>query len=289
MFYIQIVINGLLLGGVYACIAIGLSLVWGVMNMINLTHGSLIILGAYTTFYLFTYFQIDPFLTIPISIVLLFIFGFAIQKYLINLMVRAPLFMTFIFTFAMDMILVNLGLVIFGGDFKMVTPAYSAYSLLIGEVKIPYIRIATFLIAMLISGALFFFLGKTKTGMAIRSTRMDREAAKMLGVNLGNTYAITFGLSAAMAGAGGSLASLIYAFNPVTGMSFTFSAFIVSVIGGLGSVMGALVGGLLFGIIDTLGSVLISQEFKEALNFAFFVLFLIFKPSGILGKKYYEI
>src|SRR5512145_615352 len=184
MLILQLVINGMLVGALYTCIALGFSIMWGVMNLINLAHGTLIMLGAYIAFVLFAFGGVDPFLAIPVSAAVLFGIGYLLQRWVINLVIRGSVFLTLILTFGFDMVLVNVLLVLFTADTRSVTPAYSGQGLAYAEIVVPYIRIGVFVVALLLTYLLHLFLTRTKLGNAIRATSFDREAAELVGVDV---------------------------------------------------------------------------------------------------------
>ncbi|GAB5046532.1 branched-chain amino acid ABC transporter permease [Thermodesulfovibrio sp. TK110] len=287
MIILQILLNGIFLGGFYALISVGFSLVWGVTNIINLAHGAIALLGAYITLFLFQYYGIDPFLSLPFSFIPLFIFGYILQKFLLNLVVKAQIFMLLILTFGIEIFLVNFMTTFFSADFRSVTPEYAGESLIVGDIVIPYIRLAVFAICVLITLLLSLFLNKTWTGKAIKATSLDIDAAMMVGINPAKIFAITFAIASGLAGVAGSLFSLTQAFSPSVAGSLTLRAFIVSILGGLGRVEGALLGGIILGIIETLSSYIIGESYKNAITLAIMVVVLVIKPTGILGKKYF--
>ncbi|MCX8027075.1 MAG: branched-chain amino acid ABC transporter permease [Thermodesulfovibrionales bacterium] len=287
MVLLQVIINGLLLGGFYALIGIGFSLVWGVTNIINLAHGAIALLGAYLTYYLFVSIQLDPFLSIPLSFVSIFLFGYMLQRFVMNLVVKAQIFILLILTFGLEIFLVNFMTTFFSADFRSVTPSYAGESLVIGEIVIPYIRLAVFFVCVIFAIAMGLFLDKTWTGKAIKATSLDIEAAMMSGINPAKIYAITFGLGSAIAGVSGTLLTLTQAFSPSIAGGLTLRAFIVSILGGLGRIEGALLGGLILGVVETLSSYLIGESYKNAIAFGLMVLVLVLKPSGLMGRKYY--
>lgn len=284
---LQILVNGILLGGFYALIGVGFSLVWGVTNIINLAHGAIALLGSYITYYMFQNLHLDPFLTLPVSFISLYIFGYIVQRYLMNMVVKAQIFMLLILTFGMEIFLVNFMTTFFSADFRSVTPEYAGKSVEIAGVVIPYIRLAVFAICMMVTAIMGFFLEKTWTGKAIRATSLDLEAAMMTGISPKKIYSITFALGSALAGLSGSLLSLTQAFSPNIAGGLTLRAFIVAILGGLGRVEGAFLGGLLLGVIETLSSFYIGESYKNAIAFGLMVFMLIVKPSGLLGRKYY--
>jgi branched-chain amino acid transport system permease protein len=287
MLYWQVLINGVLLGGLYACAAIGFSVIWGVMNLINLAHGSMIILGAYITYFINSTTGLDPFLTIPISGAALFLLGFMVQKYLINHVIEGSVFMTLILTFGLDLLLVNMNIVLFTADLRSITPSYAGLGWEIGTIRVPYARLGVFVFALALTLILSLLMNRTKLGNAIKATSFDKDAAGLVGVNVFQVYAITFGLGAAMAGMAGSLISVLHSFSPVLGGTYTMKAFVVVVLGGLGSVPGAIVGGLILGIVENFASVLLEAGYKDAISFILLVAILVLRPRGILGKQFF--
>ncbi len=287
MIILQILVNGLLLGGFYTLIGVGFTLVWGVTNIINLAHGAIALLGAYITYYMFQYLHIDPFLSLPVSFMSMFFFGYVLQRYLMNMVVKAQIFMLLILTFGLEIFLVNFMTTFFSADFKSVTPDYAGSSLVLGDIVIPYIRLAVFVICIIVTILMGFFLDKTWTGKAIKATSLDIEAAMMSGINPSKIYALTFAFGSGLAGLSGSLLSLTQAFSPNVAGGLTLRAFIVSILGGLGRIEGAFVGGLILGIVETMSSYVIGESYKNAIAFGIMVLMLVVKPSGLLGRKYY--
>jgi branched-chain amino acid transport system permease protein len=284
--FVQLVIIGLLAGGIYVAVGVGFGLVWGVLNIVNLAHGALVIIGAYVTWQLFTTFGLDPFLTLPISAVVLFAFGYALQRGVINRIIRAPLLFTFLLTFGVNLIAVNVLLLIFKSDFRSVTPSYSGQGLELGSIVIPYIRLASLGIAMLLAAALAFVLNRMRTGLAIQAVAADREAAQLVGIDLRHIYAVTFGLGAACAGVAGGLIGMIQAITPTAGEPYTLQAFVVVILGGLGRVSATVVGGLAFGLIEAFAQSIpgSGSVFANAIAFGVLVLVLVTRPQGLLGR-----
>lgn len=284
---VQQVVLGLLIGGVYVAVAVGFSLVWGILNIVNLSHGALVMVGAYLTWLLFASKGVDPFVSLPIVVVALFAFGYALQRVLVNRVIRAPLFFTLLLTFGVNLVIVNTLLVLFKSDFRSVTPAYSGSGLGIGGVQVPYIRLAGLGVAMLVAGAVAWLLNRTRTGAAIQAVSADRDAARLVGIDLRHVYALTFAVGAACAGVAGSLISTIQAITPTAGEPYTLQAFVVVVLGGLGRVSATVIGGLVFGLVETLGQTMIpglGAGWANAIAFAILVLVLIVRPQGLLGR-----
>jgi len=285
MLLMQVLLNGILLGGLYACMAIGFSVIWGVMNIINLAHGSMIVLGAYITYFITTQTGIDPFLTIPISGAGLFVLGFLLQKCLLNFVVHASVFMTLILTFGLDMVMINTNLALFTADIRSITTSYAGLGFQIGEIRLPYTRLGVFILALALTFALYLFMQRTRIGRAIRATAQNVRAARVLGIDTKRIYAVTFGIGACMAGAAGSLMAVVYAFSPVVGASFTMKSFVIVVLGGLGSMHGAIVAGIILGVAENLVSGLLDPGYSDATGFILLVLILVLRPRGLFGEQ----
>jgi len=280
------VVLGLLLGGGYVAVAIGFSLVWGILNIVNLAHGALVIIGAYLTWFLFANFHLDPFLSLPLDAILLFGLGYALQRGLINRIIRAPLLFTFLLTFGVNLFAVNVLLALFKSDYRSVTPSYAGSGLSLAGVEIPYIRLASLALALLLAGLLALILNRTRTGSAIQAVGADRDAAQLVGIDLRHVYALTFGIGAACAGVAGGLISTIQAVTPSAGEPYTLQAFVVVILGGLGRVSATIAGGLLFGLIEVLGqsAPYLGAGYSNAIAFAVLVLVLSVRPQGLLGR-----
>ena len=283
----QAILNGILFGAVYVCIGMGFSLVWGVMNIINLAHGSFIMLGAYITYTLFTYLKIDPFLTLPISMLALYFIGYASQKYLLNYIIRASIFITLTFTFGLQILIANVALLIWTADFKSAAPVYSGEGIVLGGLVLPYIRCAIFIVALILTYLFYLLMARTKTGKAINATALNLEGAQAVGVDVAEIYARTMGISAALGGAAGALISPIMTINPFIGGPLVGKAFVVAILGGLGGTMGSFAGGMALGLAEQVGSLFFSSGYQEALGVIVLVLVLIFRPQGIVGKRFY--
>jgi branched-chain amino acid transport system permease protein len=291
LLYVQILINGILLGGLYACIAVGFSLVWGVLNVINVLHGSFIVLGAYLAFFAYTSLGVHPYLFAPVAAALLFLFGYAVQLIVINRVIDAPVLVTMTATFGLTLLLDNLMLVAFQANFRKVSlkPPLGIIDLSDTfpslDLIVPVDRLASMLFALLFVALLYLLLRRTGIGRAIVAVRMDRYAATLMGVNPERVFAVTFALGAALAGAAGALLSPIFPISPLAGTAYLGKAFVICVLGGLGSVSGALVGGLALGILESFGALFFGPEHSLTLSFSVLILLLIFRPNGIMGKR----
>jgi branched-chain amino acid transport system permease protein len=288
MIYLQVVSNGLVLGGLYACIAVGFSLVWGVLNVINLLHGSFVVLGSYVAYFGYTQAGIHPFLSVAVAGALLYGLGYAVQAGLVNRVVAAPVLITLTLTFGLDLLLNNAMLLAFTADYRKVNLATPMPGIELGPIFLPGDRVAAMALAVILTGLLYRLLRDSRIGRAIVAVRMDREAAALMGVNVDRINSITFGIGALMAGAAGALLSIVYPISPLNSSMFLGKAFVVCVLGGLGSVPGALLGGILLGVIESLGAFWLGPEHAVSLSFALLLLLLFVRPSGLLGKRGYE-
>jgi branched-chain amino acid transport system permease protein len=280
----QVLINGVLLGGLYAVMALGLALVWGVLNIVNLAHGAFIMLGAYLAWHLYTYLGIDPFLGLPLTAIVMFCVGYALQRGLLNLVVRAPMFNTLLITFGLEVVLTYLAQIAFSADFRTINPPYAGNSLALGPLVVPLARLMAFGIAVVLTLGMWLFLLHTRLGRAIRATAQNLVAARLYGVAPRHLYAITFGIGIGLAGAAGGLYGTVSQINPYIGATLTAKCFAISIIGGLDNPLGVLVGGIVLGIIESLTVLYIGATFGDVASFGVLVLVLIVRPSGLLGK-----
>jgi branched-chain amino acid transport system permease protein len=281
----QLAVNALLLSGILALVALGFSLVWGIMNIVNLAHGAFIVVGAYTTFWLHQLWRVDPFLSIPVSMAVLFVLGYGLQRGLINNVIRAPLLATFLLTFGLEILIVNLLNFFFKADLRSVTTSYTGTGFNLGPVRVPGVRLAALGVALLLVLALGAFLGRTRFGRAIRATGMDLDAARLTGVAVGRIYALTFGIGAALAGAAGSLLAMMVPFDPNLGGGYTERAFVICVLGGLGNVVNVLAGAALYAVVEVVVGARL-PALSQAVTFAALVLLLVVRPQGIAGRPF---
>jgi branched-chain amino acid transport system permease protein len=288
MIYLQIATNGLVLGGLYACIAVGFSLVWGVLNVINILHGSFIVLGSYIAYFAYVHLGIHPFASIVLSGAALYALGYLLQAGIMNRVVAAPVLITLTLTFGLDLILNNAMLVAFTADYQAVNLAHPLGTIRIGPIFLPGDRVAAMCLALLLTILLYRLLRDSRIGRAIVAVRMDREAAALMGVDVWRINAVTFAVGALMAGAAGALLSIIFPISPLNAPLFLGKAFVVCVLGGLGSVPGAMVGGLVLGLIESFTSYWFGPERSVTISFALLLVLLFVRPSGLMGRRGYE-
>lgn len=286
MDFIQHLINGLLQGSMLALMALGFSLVWGILHIVNLSHSATIMLAAYLTYFLWSGLGLDPLISLPLTMAALFIFGYLLQKYVINFVMKAPPLTTFLLTYGFETLLVNLALRFWTADLRQTKPTYANVSLVVGELRLPYTQLAGIVVAFLLTLLVYLYLDHTQTGRAIRAVAMDRVAARLMGVNISHIYAVTFGIGAALAAAYGALLSTTNAFAPNYFGIYNILAFSIVVLGGLGSIPGVLVGGIVFGLVyEFAGIYMLSQ--RDVIIFAILILVLVVKPTGLLGREGY--
>ena len=284
----QATVYGLLQGGLLALVAIGFSLVWGVMNIVNIAHGSFVIVGAYLTWELSDRLGIDPFLgMLPVAVVM-FAVGYLLQRYLINLVVNAPIFITLLLTFGLELVLIQAMNIAFTANYRSIRTSYASHSFVIGSVHVPVGRLLAFAIAVLVTVGLATAVRHTRTGTSIMATGMDRGAARLMGIRAGHVYALTFGISVAIAALAGAMIGTIGTFNAASAGTYTLQAFVIAVIGGLGNMYGALAGGLLIGLAEAWAGQYLPGTWVNAIAFLLLILVLMVRPQGLIGKAYYS-
>ena len=285
----QNLVFGLLVGALYGLVALGLSLIFGVTKFLNVAHGELVMFGGYACFWAFTLLGVDPFLSIPISMLLLFLLGALLYRLVFSRTVKLPeeakIKNTLLVAFGLSVILQNLALRFFTADERAITTSYAGLSFSLLEVRFPIMRLASLVVAVLFLIGLTLFLRKTYTGKAIRATAQNWEAASLMGIDIHKVYLLAFALGAALAGVAGILVTVNYSIQPAMGLSWTLKALIVMVLGGLGNIPGALVGGLILGVTESATSFFISSNYREIAGLVLFILVLIFRPQGLFGTK----
>lgn len=283
--FLQSLLSGILIGGAYALIGVGLTIIFGVMRIINFAHGDLVMLGMYASFFLFTLGNVDPFVSIVFVFPLLFLFGALLQKTVINKVLNALPQNQILLTIGIGLILSNTMMLLFTSDYRIISTSYSSGSFRVGEISVSTPLLLSFAITAAITAVLYWFLLKTNTGQAIRATAQDRDAAQLMGVNVKRMSILATGIGAGLAAVAGSLISPTYYIFPQVGQPFTLKAFVIVVLGGMGSVMGATVGGVLIGATESLAGAYISSGLKDLVVYVLFLLILLFKPAGLFGKS----
>lgn len=279
----QVIISGILAGALYAMVALGLALIYGVMRVINIAHGPLLMLGAYTTFFLYSAFGLNPYLSIPVTMAVLFLVGVGLQRTLVFRVVDAPELSSLLLTFGVSIALVNLAQLAFTSDLRAVE--YLTGSLPLGPFAVSKTRLVAFVFAAAVTALAFLFLQRTRLGKAIRATSQNREVAMVCGIDVQRVHMLTFGLATALAGAGGALIAVIVAIQPEMGQIWTFKSFLVIVLGGAGNYPGALLGGMLLGLVEQGASLFLTTQLSEVVAYLLLVVVLLVRPTGLLGGR----
>jgi branched-chain amino acid transport system permease protein len=286
MGHLQTLVNGIVLGALYASLAVGFSLVWGVLNIVNMLHGSLIILGGYITYFAWHTYGIHPLLALPAVALLMYGLGYVTQLVIINRVVHQPVLVTMTLTFGLDLILYNFMTVYYTATPRRVTLDLGATN--IGGIAIPFDRLLGMVLALVLTGLLYVVMRRSRVGRAIVAVRMDSAAAALMGIKVNRIYAITFGIGALMAGATGVIFAMVYPVTTnLTGI-YLGKAFVICVIGGLGSVQGALVGGIVLGVIESFAGQFVGPQHALTVGFLLMLFLLVVKPTGLTGIKGYE-
>ncbi len=281
----QVLLNGLILGGLYACIAAGFSLVWGVMNVINLLHGTLVVCGSYGAWLAWQYWGLHPLLALPLVAAGTAAIGAAVQAGLLNRVIAAPVLITLVVTFGLDLIGNNALLLGFGADYLTIRPRWTLGVADLGGLRVPLDRAAAAVAALAMTGLLWLLLRRSWLGRAIVAVRMDADAAALMGIRVKRVYIATFALGAGLAGAAGALLGLVFPISPMQSEAYLGTAFTVCVLGGLGSVVGAIAGGVALGLIESVAGLYLGSENAAIASFVVLLLLLALRPEGLFGRK----
>ena len=279
MLLAQILLNGILLGGLYGLMALGMALVWGVLNIVNLAHGAFVMLGGYCVYFAFTGLGIDPFAALPIAFLAMFALGYVLQRYALNLIVRSAQLNTLLITFGLDIVLTYLAQLAFTADFRTINPSYAGANVTAFELTLPLLRFAAFVAALLFAGLLWLILQRTRLGRAIRATAQNLTAARLYGVDPARLYALTFGLGVGIAGAAGGLYGMVSQVSPYIGATLTAKSFVITIMGGLENPFGIVLAGIVIGVIEALASLYIGPTFTDVISFGLLVLILVVRPA----------
>jgi len=287
--FMQTLLFGIFAGSIYGIAAMGLALVFGVMKILNIAHGELVMLGGYLGFWAFTVLGLDPFIALAIVIPALFILGIILERVLYRYVVLLPgeekIKNSLLVSFGLGLVLQNVALWLFTGDERSVQPSYAGDGFNVLGVVLPYTRLMTLAVALIVTLALHLFLRRTYPGKAILATAEDYESAQLAGINIRRVYMLTFGLGAALAGIAGQFVTFTYALSPNIGMLWTLNALIVIVLAGTGSILGALPAGIILGVVQSLAGAYIAQTYKEVIGLVLFLAVLILRPQGLFVRK----
>jgi branched-chain amino acid transport system permease protein len=281
----QLAVSTVLLGGIYALIAVGLTLIFGIMRVVNFAHGEFLMLGMYLAFWAFTLWSLDPYFVLLIAIPLFFLIGLLTYALVMRGVISASHNVQIFTTVGLSTALQNLALVLWTGDFRVVRPWHSMVVLRVAGTAFNLSQVVAFLIAVALTVALFAFMKWTHTGRVMRATAQDREAATLMGIDTDRAYRLTWAIGIAVVGAAGALVAPLYAIYPTAGLQFVLLAYVVVVLGGLGDMVGAMLGSLIVATVEVVGSYFFGAAWKEVLYFLLFIAVLILRPAGLFGQR----
>jgi len=281
----QAVVSGLLFGGVYSLMAIGLTLIFGVMRVVNFAHGDMMVWGMYLAWLLATRAGLDPLIGFALCGVVLFALGFVVQRVLVDRIVDAPHEMQILLLLGVALVLENGALMAFGPEPQRVRSPLAAATIWLGPVFVDVARLVTFAVALGLTLVLYMFLARTDLGRTMRAAADNPYGARVIGTDVKHVYAVAFGIGAACVGAAGALVSPILPFQPSGGLSLSVASFNIVIIGGMGSLIGAFIGGLLVSVAESLGAVFVSPSMKELVSFSLLIVILLLRPAGLFGKS----
>ena len=281
---LQTLLSGILIGLIYALVAIGLTIIFGVMDVVNFSHGEFLMLGMYSSFWLFALFALDPILTLPLTTMILFAFGYALYRLVIRRITDAPMLSQIFTTFGLMILLRGLAQFFWKPDFRSITHSSVEGTLSIGGIQIGMPQFVAGIGAIVVTVAVHQFITRTKTGAALEATASDRDAARLMGIDSQKMFALAWGLGAACAGVAGGLLSTFFPIFPEVGANFILIAFVVVNLGGFGSIAGAFWAGIIVGLVEVFGGLLIGPQYKLAIVLALFLGMLMWRPQGLLGK-----
>lgn len=287
---LQSIVSGLMVGGIYGLVALGLALAFGVLKVLNVAHGELLMLGGYGAFFAFTAWGIDPFLSMPLVFVATFLLGvilwLSVFRYVTRTEIHTRIKNSLLISFGLVLVLQAMAVRFFTADERTISTAYSLEALTIGPVRIPIVRLAGLVVAVLVALALEWMLSRTRFGRALRATSEDWTRAALTGIDVRQVYLIAFAISAGLAAVAGSLISLGYSISPSIGLGWTLKALIVVVLAGLGSMRGIIVAGLFLGLVESLAAVWLGGEYREVVALVLFLVVLSVRPHGFFGRAY---
>ncbi len=287
--FAQTLVFGLFVGGIYGIAAMGLALVFGVLKMLNIAHGELLMLGGYATFWAFSTFGMDPFVSLAIGIPVLFAIGLLLDRTIYHRIVRLlgeeKIKNSLLVSFGLTLVIQNLATWLFTADERTVQVSYAGVGLNLFGVALPYTRLVSLLIALIVTLVLNYFLHRTYPGKAILGTAQDFEAAELAGINIHRVYMMTFALGSSLAAIAGTLVTVTYGISPSIGIIWTLKALIVIVLAGTGSILGAFPAGILLGVVEAVSGAFIGSTYREVIGLVIFLLVLILRPQGLFGRN----
>jgi branched-chain amino acid transport system permease protein len=281
---LQTLASGVLIGLIYALVAIGLTMIFGVMDIVNFAHGEFLMLGMYASFWLFSLYALDPMFTLPLTVLMLFGVGMLIYKTVIRRIIDAPMLSQIFATFGLMFLLRGIAQFLWKPDFRSIENSMVSGAVDVFGIQLGLPQLVAGIGAVLVTGTIYWFLHRTKLGAALEATAADKEAARLMGIDSHKMFALAWGIGAACAGAAGALLSTFFPIFPEVGATFILIAFVVVNLGGFGSVAGAFIAGILIGVIEVMGGLLLGPQYKLAVVLALFLAVLMFRPQGLMGK-----
>ena len=281
---LQTLASGLLIGLIYALVAIGLTMIFGVMDIVNFAHGEFLMLGMYSSFWLFSLYALDPMFTLPLTMLMLFAFGVVVYRLIIVRIVNAPMVSQIFTTFGLMILLRGVAQFLWKPDFRSIENSAVSGSVKLAGIQLGRPQLVAGLGAIVVTGAIWLFLNRTRLGLALEATASDKEAARLMGIDSHRMFSLAWGIAAACAGAAGVLLSTFFPIFPEVGANFILLAFVVVNLGGFGSVTGAFWAGMLVGVIEVMGGLLLGPQYKMAIVLVLFLAVLMFRPQGLMGK-----
>jgi branched-chain amino acid transport system permease protein len=286
----EIVLNGLLLGGLYTLMGTGFSLQWGISGIINLSYGGMMVLGAYISYQFFTVLSVQPIVSAIPAAIILFLLGIAVYRFLLRPTIqKGSFFATLIMTFAVELVLENFMLLIWASDYRIISSPYSNLAVELFNTHLPLVKALIFAVSFLVVYLVHLFMSKTKPGKAIQASALNPDGARFIGINVERMYMINFGIGCAIAAVAGSLASNINAFSVVLAGGLLGKVFVIAVLGGLGNIWGAALGGITLGLVEALGSLTVGPAYNEALGLVVMVVVLVLRPRGLIGRRFWDV
>ncbi len=283
--FLASLLNGITMGAVYALIALGLTLVYGVLHIVNFAHGACLMIALYGVYALWAILGIDPYAALPVMVLMMFALGYLLQRYIINRAGHSKDERVLLLTLGLSIVFENLALIWFHSDTRTVETAYSLQTLSIGPVMLSLPKFYAFWGALGVSALMLSIMRWTDLGRAIRAVAKERTGAKLMGIDVEQVYALSFGIGLACLGAAACFLLPAYYVNPTVGNGFIFVSFTIVVLGGMGSFLGALLGGILIGVVESLGGLYLGESLGQVGIFIIFIFFLIFRPQGMFGGK----
>lgn len=282
--FLQTLASGVLIGLIYALVAIGLTMIFGVMDIVNFSHGEFLMFGMYSSFWLFALYALDPIFTLPLTTLFLFGLGVIVYKLVIRKVINAPMVSQLFTTFGLMLLFRGIAQFLWKPDFRTVDQSVVGGSLQIAGFQIGLPQVTAGVGAILVTAGVYLFLTKTKAGAALEATAADKDAARLMGIDSQKMFALAWGIGAACAGIAGALLSTFFPIFPEVGANFILIAFVVVNLGGFGSIMGAFIAGILVGVIEVMGGFLLGPQYKLAIVLVLFLAVLMFRPQGLMGK-----